>query len=641
MANGIDVKVGVSGLSQFKNNMNQAKSAVKTLDAQLALTEKQFKQSGDAESYMTEKAELLKAKLEQQKSVAENAQKALDDMASRGIDKASKSYQDMYRQMIQAKGNMLDTETQLDNIGKAADDADVSVRDMSSDLGKIGKNVSIENVSEALGKITDGMESAMKKAADLGRRLWNLTLGGAAWADELQTTATQFGIDAVELQKMQKTADIIDVSAETILQAKQKLNKVIGNDLLNDGTGVAEMLEALGLDNVVSTDAEERFWQIGDAIMKMGDESIQEAAATKLLGKSWRELVPLFEAGREEYNKIKESWSVVDQEQLDSLQKMDDEYQKLENEFETLQHQFEATFAQALTPVLETVTGLLEEFNTYLASEDGKKMLEDLSTAVASLFTDLTKITPEDVINNVIDVINKIKDGLNWIKDNSGLVVDGVKAFIGAWAALKTAEGVTTVLQLINGIKGLGSAGSAAAAGTAAGTSWGSAFASAVLKAVPWITGAGVLFENAFKPQGNDDLWDENGNPTALGLSQGITWTQDEDAEMANRNRTNPAATGTNSDGERTVKRYESVKALERLQEAAEDLTGTSDAQKQSSTEMTKAADSMKDLPDKVEEAVRNGMTGMNVYMDGEKVGELVAPVVSGAFAGVVLAVTK
>ena len=68
MASGATVKLGVEGISQFKTNMNQAKAAVKTLDAQLTLTEKQFKATGDSESYMTEKAELLKAKLEQQKT---------------------------------------------------------------------------------------------------------------------------------------------------------------------------------------------------------------------------------------------------------------------------------------------------------------------------------------------------------------------------------------------------------------------------------------------------------------------------------------------------------------------------------------------------------------------------------------------
>ena len=49
---GIDVKMGVSGLSEFKNNLNAAKQSLKTMDAQLTLTENEFKATGNAEKYM-------------------------------------------------------------------------------------------------------------------------------------------------------------------------------------------------------------------------------------------------------------------------------------------------------------------------------------------------------------------------------------------------------------------------------------------------------------------------------------------------------------------------------------------------------------------------------------------------------------
>jgi len=40
---------------------------------------------------------------------------------------------------------------------------------------------------------------------------------------------------------------------------------------------------------------------------------------------------------------------------------------------------------------------------------------------------------------------------------------------------------------------------------------------------VPWIAGLLTFFENAITPQGNDDLYDAEGNPTELGQSLGIT----------------------------------------------------------------------------------------------------------------------
>ena len=123
MANGVNIKMGVSGIAQFKQGINQAKQSVKTLDAQLALSEKQFKATGDSESYMTEKAELLKAKLEAQKTVLKDAEQALDSMAKNGVDRSSKAYQDMYRTMLSAKGEILDTENAMRGVEEAAGEA--------------------------------------------------------------------------------------------------------------------------------------------------------------------------------------------------------------------------------------------------------------------------------------------------------------------------------------------------------------------------------------------------------------------------------------------------------------------------------------------------------------------------------------
>ena len=77
MAGGVNIKMGVTGVAKFKQDINTAKQQIKTMDAQLALSEKQFKQTGDAETYMQEKAELLKAKMEEQKIVLQQAENAL------------------------------------------------------------------------------------------------------------------------------------------------------------------------------------------------------------------------------------------------------------------------------------------------------------------------------------------------------------------------------------------------------------------------------------------------------------------------------------------------------------------------------------------------------------------------------------
>ena len=540
-SSGVNVKMGVSGVAQFKQSINQSKQAIKTLDAQLALSEKQFKASGDAESYMAEKSELLKAKLEQQKSIAENAEKALKDMAEKGADRSSKAYQDLYQQMLAAKGAMLDTESEMQGVESAGNEAAEGVEKMNDQLQKVGEGIGWQNVNSALKSITDGMEAAMKKAIELGKVIVKEVLGAGSWADDLHTRATYFGISDEELQKMEKTATLIDTPVDAIINARKKLKKAVAG-------GNEDIFEALGLDPAAAANSEDLFWKVGAALMKLGDEYTQEEYAQKMFGRSWNELIPLFEAGRKEYDKLNESWTVVPEENLKKLQEMDDQYQILQNDLETTKNLFLSELAPAVKSVMEVLTGLVGKFNEYLQTENGQQMMESLSKAVSSMFEDLSNIEPEDVMKTITGVLDTIKTSLEWIANNKTVVVDAVKAFIGAWALLEGAKGVTTVLQLINGIKGL-TAGSAAAeagaAGAAAGASWGSAFAAAVTKAAPWLAGIYTLL-NPAEGAGDqlDSLYDENGNPTQANIdlqnhqnNNGLLWFGTPEQEAA-KNRT-------------------------------------------------------------------------------------------------------
>ena len=478
MASGVNVKMGVSGVAKFKQDMNQAKSAVKTLDAQLALTEKQFKQTGDAESYVAEKTELLKAKMEAQKRVIANAEQALQAMTEKGVDRASKAYQDMYQQMINAKGALIDTETALGNIGTAAEEADKGVSDMNESLKGIDKKLSYDMVLEGLSTITSGIEKVISKAWELGAALVRNTLGAGAWADELKETAEKYEISPEDLQRMRKTEKIIDTSTDAILSAKNKMKQVIGSG----GNTATDALEALGLGTIVETDPEEQFWKIGEAIMNLGDAYQRENAAQKLFGRSWRELLPLFNAGREEYEKTNASWSVLEEDQLDGLSKMDDQYQKMQSEFETFKMELLSAFSGPMTEGMETITNLFKELNDYLDTPEGQAMLKQIGETVSGLISDLTNINPSDVIGTLKGIIDGVVDGLKWIDEHRDDVKTAIELIAGAFVTMKIAMLGINIAKVVNGAKSLlgGGGGSAAAgAGGSAAAGGGSAAAGA------------------------------------------------------------------------------------------------------------------------------------------------------------------
>ena len=147
MASGLDVKMGVSGLSQFKTDINSAKLSLKTLDEQLTLTEKEYKATGDAETYMKNKTEQLQGKLSAQKQIVDNATKALEAMRQNGVDMSSKAFQGMLQALTKAKGEMIETNMELKNIGSSAGQAKTDAEQMNTELKNIGKDVALQNVT--------------------------------------------------------------------------------------------------------------------------------------------------------------------------------------------------------------------------------------------------------------------------------------------------------------------------------------------------------------------------------------------------------------------------------------------------------------------------------------------------------------
>ena len=498
MATGVNVKMGVSGVAQFKQGMKESQAAVKNLDQQLKLNEQQLKLNGDAEVYLQNKTKLLEEQIAKQKEVCKNAQNALEAMRKNGVAETSAEFQRMQQQMYKASTDLMAMQTDLQNVGIAGDDAANGVSEMNAQLKRVGDGVNYQNVTEGLKSITDGMQKVVAKAWQMGEAIVQATLGAGSWADELKTTSDQYkdtlnafggGDSATEaLQRMRKTARLIDTDVDTILTAQDKLKK--GRE--GQGKEFMGALAYLGIDPTGTSDLD-LFWEVGEAIQKLGDEEDKVTYAQRLFGKSWRELLPLFNAGREEYEKTYNSWNVVEDEQIDKLGEMDDQYVKMTEAWETFKMEMLSAFSGPLTQGMETITGLFEELNKYLDTPEGKEMLNTLGNTISGLITDLTNIDPAEVVGGLQSVINGITDAFKWIDEHHEDVVTAMKMIVAGWAGLKLAGGAADVLKLINGIRGLtgSSAVSAAeAAGKTVGSSWATGLgtaATAVLLGFPII----------------------------------------------------------------------------------------------------------------------------------------------------------
>lgn len=414
---GANIKIGVTGVSEFKQDINKVKQSVQTLNSALELNEKQFKATGNAEEYLKTKAELLKTKIDQQNSIIEKAEKALKQMTDNGVDKASTAFQSMQRTLLSAKSELVDTQTQLKTLGTDADGAKTSADAMNKELKKIGKGVSWQNVSEGIGKINDKLEAGAKAAIRMGKYVINMAKDSTGYADELLTRSAQMGVDVETLQKMDRVAEFIDTDVDTIVTAKDRLAKNRGK--LSDLMGI-------------STDGksdEDLFWEVGEALANMGEGFDKAEAAQQIFGKSWRELAPLFAAGKDEYDALMEGQSVLTEEQVRKLGEADDAIKKVELELQKMKNEFWANNA-------DKITGLFQ-----------------------------------------------------WFVDNQDAVTAALVAIGVGFAGLKLAETASNVMKVVEGLKTLGLLGGA---GKAAGAAAGAAGAGAGGGAGISLAGAGA-----------------------------------------------------------------------------------------------------------------------------------------------------
>jgi len=530
MAAEVGTKLAVTGINEYKSAMREAANSVKTLDQELKRTEAQYKATGDKEQYMTQKNELLNKKLASQKTVIEQAKKALQELERDGVQPTDDAYKRMEQQLISAETAMYKTQTQINAMSNSEKTAAGNADTLTTSLNGISRKVSLEQVISGIDRITGGLETAAKKAIELARALFDETLERAAAADDAATAAQMFGIDLQTYKRMQAlVAGGMDTTVESILTAQAKLKRGVGDNTKS----VVDSLKELGIvteqfggkseeamEVWATRDPDQLFWMAGKRLMEMGDAFDKEAAATALFGRSWKELVPLFSTfdSFEDYQKALSETTVSSEESTENLAALNDAVSKLQNNFTQLEDEVLGGLAPGLTAAADSLSNLLAKVMDYLQTPEGQEMLDNLSTAVTGLFEDLGNIDPDAVVAGFTAVFDKIVGGVQWLVDNKDGVIAALKGIVLGWAGLKLTGGALQVANLINGISGLaGGTAAATAAGQSAGAAFGSAFGSAVIRMVPWLAGAVALLKPSNGDQEADAFYHGDGTLTAAG----------------------------------------------------------------------------------------------------------------------------
>ena len=515
----VNMKLGID-VSAFKSGITQANAQLKTFDAELKFAETTLKKTGDAEAALSQKTESLNKKLNVQKDVVKQYEKALEDMRKNNVDPMSASYQKMAAAMLNAQSAANETEIQLRELNSTQQVTATTADKLTQSMNGIDKKISLEQVRSGIKSITDGLESAAEKAIQFGEKLFSVIMESAQQADDIGTMAERLGLTEKEIQQINHNAERFEVTAEQLGTTWKKVKK----NMASDNKEIVEGFAELGVqthqiipgkyENIIgeARDYKDVFWETGEALLKMTDASKQEALAQKLLGRSWDELLPLFNKGREVYEEALEKAPTASDEAINNLADLNARMAELESSWNTLKLEALGAIAPALEKGADAIANLLDKVTAYLQTDAGQELLERLGTAVSGLFDDLAKISPEDVVNNVTSVLTGLTSGLEWLSKNWEGVKNALIWIVGGWATLKIGGGILDIVKVVGGLAELTGV---KAAGEAAGAAWGGAFAKAVIAAAPWLVGLIALLTPS--GTGNDDLVDANGNLTEVG----------------------------------------------------------------------------------------------------------------------------
>ena len=500
MANAkLDIDIGA-----FQSNIKAAQGVLKGLDAQMKAADATFKATGNSEKQLADKTRTLNSQLQVQKGIADQAKQALKAMDEAGVDPLDASYQKLYATMMTATAGMNNAQAELNALSDSAQGAAGSADQLTTSVQSIGKKISLDQVITGIGKITDGLENAAKKAVRLGEEIWSSIMDSAKWADDTATMAQMYGIDLDTFQRMQKlVTNGVDTSVEAMLKSQKKLRKGVGDE----SKAVMDTLSELGLAisagkedglHLVTEDDVDLFWKAGKALMALDDSFDKESMAQTLFGRSWEELVPLFDtenggfASLEEYEKALKNVNVVSEESVTNLAALNDKVGELQGNFDTLKNEVIGQLAPGLTAAADALNNVLTTVLEYLQTEEGQQMLTDLGESVAELFSGLKEIDPHDIVNGFKSVFDTVLGALDWIVENKDTLIGAVEGIFGVWATLQVSSGVLTILKVIDGLKSLAGLGTGAAAGGGLATTLGTWLTGLTTNAANFI-GSGAL----------------------------------------------------------------------------------------------------------------------------------------------------
>ena len=358
----------VKGITiEFRGETTKLSSALKTIDKETRGLDKELRNINTALKFnptsidlWRQKQTVLKDKIKETEDKLKLLKREQARMDAEGVDKNSKEYRELQREIISTESKLKTFKSQLKSVGN------VKLRAVSEQFKEMGDKLTTAG---------QAMVPFSAAGAAVAGALGVLAVKSGKVADDLNTLSKVTGISTQQLQLYKSAADLVDVSVETIAQSQQRLTKSMSN--ASDGTGKqADAFKELGI-SVTNADgtlksSDQVFNEVIKALGGVENETKRNALAMTLMGKSAMELNPLIEDGGKTYEQLAKTMAennlkFVDQETIDGANRFNDALDTLKASGLATLQTLGTQLASYLAPAMEKIAGALEKVLGWLS----------------------------------------------------------------------------------------------------------------------------------------------------------------------------------------------------------------------------------------------------------------------------------
>lgn len=406
-------------LTELKKEMSDNKREQKELSKEIRDAQKEIK--------------LINAEIKRTGQTTEEQKKRLDELTN-SINTDKEALEKLKLQQAQIQGKINATNAAIEQQNKAFDEMKSSLEGAKSAAGDFVKTLA-------------GVTAAATAAVS---GLFAFTSQAAQWADEVNTLSKTTGISTNELQKFMYATDLIDVSVETLSGALTKLTR----NMAEPSKAASEAFDTLKVSTTDATgalrDRQEVFYEVIEALGRVGNETERDALAMDIFGKSAQELNPLIKGGaqvlKELGDEAERAGLILSQETLDGLNDFNDKLDLLKAKGTAIKNLAAAEMTPAFDGLLEVADELLDDINEMAKSGELKKLAKELGEGIKNA---------ANALKNIIGFVWKYKEAIG--------------AAVAAMVMFKAAMSVTSLISsLVTGFKALSVATKAETADMAA-----------------------------------------------------------------------------------------------------------------------------------------------------------------------------